>query len=97
MPNRIEIDHYLLHFRLESNDDTASVPLKRRSRAIVTAFEAAPSNSQTPLTFLIAKMTGVVGSGRADADAIRGLAVELKRIDQDNAPTELLGFLEGIV
>ena len=97
MPNRIDIDHYLLHFRLESNDDTASEQLKRRSTAIVKAFEAAPRDSQTSLTFLIDWMKGIIGTGKADANTIRGLAVELKRTDQDNAPTELLGFLEGVV
>lgn len=94
MPRRIDIEHYLLHFRLERDDDTASVEVKRRSGAIVTAFETAPTDSQTPLNFLIARMTGVVGPGKADADVIRDVADELKRLNTDGSPTELLGFMQ---
>jgi len=96
MPKRREIDHFLLHFRLERDNDTASVDKRRRSGVIVTAFEGASTNGQTSLNFLIARMAVIVGAGKPDADAITALATELKQLDQDNRPTELLSFLEDI-
>ncbi len=96
MPRRRDIDHFLLHFRLERDDDTASVQMKRRSSLIVTAFEAASPNGQTPLNFLIARMLLIFGGEKPDADVIRGVAIETKQLNQDNRPTELLGVLEVI-
>lgn len=93
MPRQNDIDHYLLHFRLERDDDTASAELKRRSGVIVTAFESAPINGQTSLNFLITRMVGIVGAGKPDADVIGTLATELKQLDQDNRPIELLFVL----
>lgn len=94
MPRRQDIDHHLLHFRLERDDDTATEEVKRQSGVIVTAFEAAPVNSQTSLNFLIARMSLITGNGKADADAIRERSQILKSISHDNRPTELLAFLE---
>lgn len=95
MPRRRDIDHFLLHFRLERDDTTAPANIRRRAGVVVTEFEAATSNGQTSLNFLIARMAAVVGPGKADADVIRGLAQELRTIDQDNSPFELLSFLEA--
>ncbi len=94
MPAQSNIDHYLLHFRLERDDDTANVEIKRRSGVIVTAFEAAIVNGQTSLNFLIGRMMAIIGPGKPDADVIRAVANELA-LDQDNRPTELLSALEG--
>lgn len=96
MPRRRDIDHFLLHFRLERDDDTASAELKRRSGVIVTAFEAALTNGQTSLDFLIARMNAVVGAGKPDADLIRGLAQDLRLTDKANSPVDLLSALEDL-
>lgn len=97
MPRRRDIDHFLLHFRIERDDVTADVDVRRRSEIIIAAFEAAATNSQTPLAFLITRMAGIIGPDKSDADVIRELAQALKLIDADNRPTELLGFVEGAV
>lgn len=94
MPRRRDVDHYLLHFRLELDDDTASADIKRRSGVIVTAFENAETNGQTPINFLIARMLLIVGTGKPDAEVIRDSAQDLKQRGRENSPTELLLSLE---
>lgn len=90
MPKTFDVNHYLLHFRLERDDETATMNIRRRAALIVTAFETAPINAQTSLSFLIVEMTKLTGPPRADADIIRGLAQTLKTLDADNRPIELV-------
>lgn len=94
MPARRDINHYLLHFRLERDDDTASAEIKRRSGVIVKAFEIAPTNSQAPINFLIDRMAAIIGPDKPDADVIRGVGEQLKILGRNNHPTALLGLIE---